>query len=301
MWGGRSRGEFCDNLNHLGGLRGWQWLFLLEGIPAVVLGVVAMFYLTDRPEKVHWLNEEERHWLSEQSTAKRRTGKSARPDPVASPARPPRRILTLVYFAVAGASNSIGFYLPKFLQLGFPTLGEFRIGLLVMIPSLCAVPCMILNGMHSDATGERRWHVAIPSLIGAAGWCLAAVLKAPVPYLFAFALTQIGVMSVLPTFWSLPTSFLSGPSAAGGIALINSVGNLGGFFGPNVIGQLQVANGQLLPRHVGGRRDSRNRRDAGSVRSRRPRPGSGPTGTGAAHRRLSSQASRHQNENESTG
>jgi nitrate/nitrite transporter NarK len=106
---------------------------------------------------------------------------------------------------------------------------------------------MILNGMHSDATGERRWHVALPALIGGAGWALAAVLKAPVPYLFAFALAQIGVMSVLPTFWSLPTSFLSGASAAGGIALINSVGNLGGFFGPNVIGQLQARTGSFSP------------------------------------------------------
>jgi len=133
--------------------------------------------------------------------------------------------------------------LPKFMQLGFPELAEFRIGLLVMIPSLCAVPCMVLNGMHSDWTGERRWHVAIPALIGAAGWGLAAVVRTPALYVFAFALAQIGIMSVLPTFWSLPTAFLSGTAAAGGIALINSIGNLGGFFGPNLIGQLQAGTG----------------------------------------------------------
>ena len=116
-----------------------------------------------------------------------------------------------------------------------------------MIPSLCAVPCMVLNSMHSDRTGERRWHVAIAALIGATGWALAAVLKAPVLYLFAFALAQIGIMCVLPTFWSLPTGFLSGASAAGGIALINSLGNLGGFAGPQVIGQLQASTGSFSP------------------------------------------------------
>jgi nitrate/nitrite transporter NarK len=104
---------------------------------------------------------------------------------------------------------------------------------------------MVLNGINSDRTGERRWHVAIPALIGGIGWALAAVLKAPVPYLCAFALAQIGVMCVLPTFWSLPTAFLSGASAAGGIALINSIGNLGGFFGPNVIGGLQKRTGSF--------------------------------------------------------
>ena len=262
-------GGILQYLDQVGGLRGWQWLFLLEGIPAVVLGVISMYYLTDRPEKAHWLDEEERNWLTAQVSSEE-TYRQERHGLTLWQAALDRRvwILTLLYFAVAGASNSLGFYLPKFVQIGFPKLAEFRIGLLVMIPSLCAVPCMILNGMHSDWTGERRWHVAIPALIGAAGWALAAVLKAPALYLFAFALAQIGIMSVLPTFWSLPTAFLSGAAAAGGIALINSVGNLGGFFGPNVIGQLQVQHGEFFTRHAGGRRDSGDRRCAGSLRSR---------------------------------
>lgn len=246
--GGPLSGGILQYLDHVGRLRGWQWLFLLEGIPAVVLGVAAMYYLTDRPEKAHWLSEEERTWLSAQ-VGHEETYRQERHGLTLRQAAIDRRvwILTLVYFAVAGASNSLGFYLPKFMQLGFPELAEFRIGLLVMIPSLCAVPCMILNSMHSDATGERRWHVAIPALIGALGWALAAVVKAPPLYVFAFALAQIGIMSVLPTFWSLPTSFLSGPSAAAGIAMINSIANLGGFFGPNVIGQLQVSTGSFSP------------------------------------------------------
>jgi MFS transporter, ACS family, tartrate transporter len=246
--GGPLSGAILQYLDHKGGLRGWQWLFIIEGVPAVVLGVIAMFYLTDRPERAHWLNEEERSWLSGQTRGEE-AYRQERHGLTLWQAAIDRRvwILTAVYFAVAGASNSFGFYLPKFLQIGFPSVGEFGIGLLVMVPSLCAVPCMLLNSMHSDKTGERRWHVAIAALIGAFGWALAALLKAPVPYLFAFALAQIGIMSVLPTFWSLPTSFLSGPSAAAGIALINSIANLGGFFGPNVIGQLQASTGSFSP------------------------------------------------------
>ncbi len=207
-----------------------------------------MCYLTDRPEKAHWLDEEERNWLTAQVSGEE-TSRQQRHGLTLWQAAFDRRvwILTLLYFTVAGASNSLGFYLPKFVQIGFPNLAEFRIGLLVVIPSLCAVPCMVLNGMHSDWTGERRWHVAIPALIGAAGWGLAAWLKFPALYLFAFALAQMGIMSVLPTFWSLPTAFLSGAAAAGGIALINSVGNLGGFFGPNLIGQLQASTGSFSP------------------------------------------------------
>jgi MFS transporter, ACS family, tartrate transporter len=241
-------GGILQYLDHIGGLRGWQWLFLLEGIPAVVLGVIAMNYLTDRPERAHWLNEEERSWLSAQVSSEE-TFRQERHGLTLLQAAMDRRvwILTLLYFTVAGASNSLGFYLPKFIQIGFPNLAEFRIGLLVVIPSLCAVPCMVLNSMHSDRTGERRWHVAIPALVGATGWALAAWLKAPALYLFAFALAQMGIMSVLPTFWSLPTGFLSGAAAAGGIALINSIGNLGGFFGPNVIGQLQASTGSFSP------------------------------------------------------
>ena len=159
-------GGILQYLDHVGGLRGWQWLFVLEGFPAAILGVIAMYYLTDRPERAHWLSEDERDWLSAQVSGEE-AHRQEHHGMTLWKAALDRRVwlLTLVYFAVAGASNSIGFYLPKFIQLGFPKQAEFHIGLLVMIPSLCAVPCMILNGMHSDRTGERRWHVAIPALI----------------------------------------------------------------------------------------------------------------------------------------
>ena len=241
-------GGILQYLDRVGGLRGWQWLFVLEGIPAIVLGVISIFYLSDRPEKAHWLDEEERNWLTAQISGEE-TSRQQRHGLTLWQAAIDRRvwILTLLYFTVAGASNSLGFYLPKFVQIGFPNLAEFRIGLLVVIPNLCAVP---VHGSQRHALGlDRRTPVARrdPGLGRRRGWALAAWLKAPSLYLFAFALAQMGIMSVLPTFWSLPTAFLSGTAAAGGIALINSVGNLGGFFGPNLIGQLQASTGSFSP------------------------------------------------------
>src|SRR5439155_26568733 len=161
-------------------------------------------------------------------------------------------LLILLYFTVAVASNAFGFYLPKLIQeTSFPDLKrlpipqliwvpdrkEFQIGLLAAIPNLCAMIAMVANGLHSDRTGERRWHVAVPAILSAIGWTLCAFVDSPVLFIFSLALVQMGIMSMLPTFWTLPTAFLSGTAAAGGIALINSVGNLGGFVGPNILGQ----------------------------------------------------------------
>jgi ACS family tartrate transporter-like MFS transporter len=134
----------------------------------------------------------------------------------------------------------------------FPQLDAFQLGLLCTVPNLCAIVCMVVNGAHSDRSGERRWHVAGPSFLSAAGWGLAALtftpwLDSPLLTLAALALVQSGIMSMLPTFWSLPTAFLRGIAAAGGIALINSVGNLGGFAGPNLVGQLKEHTGSFVP------------------------------------------------------
>jgi nitrate/nitrite transporter NarK len=156
-------------------------------------------------------------------------------------------LLIVLYFTVAAGSNSFGFYAPKLLQTRFPGVGEFQLGLLAAVPNVCAVVCMVLNGAHSDRTGERRWHVAVPALVAAAGFALSAVVDSPLLFLLALVLVQVGIMSMLPVYWSLPTAFLSGVAAAGGIALINSVGNLGGFAGPNIVGQLQAATGSFTP------------------------------------------------------
>jgi nitrate/nitrite transporter NarK len=146
-------------------------------------------------------------------------------------------LLILLDFTVAVGSNAFGFYLPKLIESRFHGLDKFQIGLVAAVPYLCAVIAMVLNGVHSDRTGERRWHMAVPAVVAACGLTLYALSGSPAWGLVGLALAQSGVMCVLPVFWTVPPSFLSGVAAAGGIALINSVGNIGGFVGPNLIGQ----------------------------------------------------------------
>jgi MFS transporter, ACS family, tartrate transporter len=239
-------GTITEYLDHFGGLRGWQWLFLLEGTPAVILGFVALYFLIDRPEQARWLEPKERDWLA--SHIKREEmHREQRHGLTFLQAMVDLRVWLLIalYFTVAAGSNSFGFYLPKLLQTRFPAWSESQIGLLAAIPNACAVVGMIVNGIHSDRTGERRWHVALSAFVAALGWSLTAWVESPFLSLLAFSLVQLGIMSMLATFWSLPTAFLSGIAAAGGIALINSVGNLGGFAGPYLMGSLQEASGSF--------------------------------------------------------
>jgi ACS family tartrate transporter-like MFS transporter len=239
-------GAIMQYLDSVGGLRGWQWLFLLEGAPAVALGFVVLRYLTDRPEQADWLTPEERGclaaWLGrEEKDRATRHGMSL----LRAAVDPRVVLLILLYFTVAAGSNAFGFYLPKLLEGRFPAASKSQLGLLAAVPNVCAVVCMFLNSAHSDRTGERRWHVALPALLSAAGWALAAQVGSPALFLLSLTLAQVGIMSMLPTFWAMPTAFLSGVAAAGGIALINSVGNLGGFAGPNIIGRLKERTGDF--------------------------------------------------------
>jgi ACS family tartrate transporter-like MFS transporter len=246
-------GIIMQRMDSLAGLSGWQWVFLLEGLPAVVLGVVTLFYLTDRPELARWLTAEERGWLAAEIDHEQTEGRQPRTAHLSSALTDGRVwLLILLYFTVAAGSNAFGSYLPKLVEDRYPGLDKEQIGWLCALPNLCAIVCMILNGMHSDRTGERRLHVAVPALASAAGWVLAALtftpwLDSPVLTLLALALVQSGIMSMLPTFWTLPPAFLGGVAAAAGIALINSVGNLGGFVGPIVIGQFQTHTGSFVP------------------------------------------------------
>jgi ACS family tartrate transporter-like MFS transporter len=244
--GGPLSGAMLRYLDQVWDLRGWQWLFLLEGLPAVILGFITLRFLTDRPAQAKWLSTEERAWLSEQMAHEETTLASRHGLTSLRALGDPRVwLLILLYFTVAAGSNSFGFYLPTFLQTRFPSFNEFQLGLLAAVPNVCAVAVMIVNGMHSDRTGERRLHVAVPAFLSAAGWTLFARTESPALGLIALALMQMGIMSMLPTFWTLPTALLSGTAAAGGIALINSVGNLGGFAGPNIVGQIKSITGEF--------------------------------------------------------
>jgi ACS family tartrate transporter-like MFS transporter len=163
--------------------------------------------------------------------------------------------LIAVYFTVAMGDNSYGFYIPTFLKSQFPDWSPIQIGLLAAAPSVIAMTGMILVGRHSDYTGERRWHVAGSAFTAALGWliiALAASGELEIPeidsrwfFVFGVAVTLTGMKSMLPTFWTLPPSFLTGAAAAGGIALINSVANLGGMFGPRIIGYAKSGTGSF--------------------------------------------------------
>jgi ACS family tartrate transporter-like MFS transporter len=237
-------GALLQYTNGQAGLAGWQWLFLVEGVPSVLLGFCTWFYLTDRPEQARWLTPPERDWLAARlgREARRREARHGLTR-LAALANPRVCLLTVLYITVAVGANAYGFYAPEIIKGRFPGRGEFQIGLLASLPSLAAVLGMVVIGSHSDRTGERRAHVAGSALLAAAGWTTSALADDPWLVLAGLALAQVGMMSMLPTFWALPTAFLSGTAAAGGIALINSVGNLGGFVGPNLLGRLRAYTG----------------------------------------------------------
>ena len=226
------------------GLAGWQWMFLLEAIPALVLGVVTLFYLTDRPEKAKWLDDDERQWLvntmnSEQAAKGPATGHSI----WRGLADPRVLALSLVYFGTSAGLYTLGIWAPQIIkEFG---LSSLQVGFLNAIPAIFAVVAMVLWARHSDKTGERTWHVVGACLLAAAGLAFASAATTVIAVLIALTLVNIGISSSKPPLWSMPTIFLSGPAAAAGIATINSIGNLGGFVGPSVIGWIKDFTGSF--------------------------------------------------------
>ena len=227
--------EALLRLDGLYGFEGWQWLFLVEGLPAVVLGVLALVVLTDRPEQAGWLAPEERAWLSARM-AREREERVRHAASFGSLLDPKLLLLCFFYFLNTTVTYGIFLWLPRMLE---ESLGrrDFR---LVMIPFAFALVGMVLIGRHSDKTGERKGHVAACALVAAIGLVLAASFQAsPALLVLSFTICQIGQRAVQPTFWTIPPLFLGGSAAAAGIALINSIGNLGGQLGPWLIGSLR--------------------------------------------------------------
>lgn len=236
--GGPISGELL-RLHGYGGLAGWQWLFLLEGLPAVVLGVVVYYFLTDRPEFATWLSEEERAWLVAHTRADEAERAAAHGTSLAAALKTPAVwFFCLLYFTLVIGFYGIGSWLPKIIKSS-GDLTDTQVGWLSAIPNLASVFAMVAVGTSSDRTQERRWHVALSALVGAAGLGLATFcLDSTGLVLAALAVALAGLRSTLGPFWALPTSVLAGSAAAGGIAFINSVGNLGGSVGPTVYGEL---------------------------------------------------------------
>jgi ACS family tartrate transporter-like MFS transporter len=226
------------------GLRGWQVMFLLEGIPAIILGFVVLRYLDNSPRQAEWLEPQEREWLKDALDRENRI-KSNHDEYTTRQAMTNGKVwlLCAVYFGVVTSVYGVSFWLPLIIE-HLSGLGEFAVGLLTAIPYVAGAIGMVLFARHSDATGERRWHVAIAAFVGTIGLVLTGLVQvSPVLEMVMLTIAALGIYSTLATFWSLPTAFLSGTAAAAGIALINSVGNLGGFVGPYAVGYLSDATG----------------------------------------------------------
>ncbi len=226
------------------GLRGWQWLFLVEGLPAVVVGIVTLFYLTDRPDKAHWLTPDQRTWLTATMARERAERVTRGHGSVLESLRSGKLwLLCAIYFMNTTVTYGVFLWLPRILR-DASNEGGVSVGWLTALPFVVALAGMILVGRHSDRTGERKWHVAICALVAASGLLLAVAFQDNVWMLVvSFTLCQLGQRSLLSVFWAIPPIFLGGTAAAAGIALINSLGNLGGAVGPTVVGSLRGSSG----------------------------------------------------------
>ena len=241
-FGGPVSGWIMTHMKGAGGLAGWQWLFLLEGIPSALVGGAALFYLDNGPRQAKWLAPEEREFLvrrlAEEEALKR--GRGAGHHTLADAFRSWQVwVLCGVYFGIIMGNYYVSFWMPQIIKDNFSS-DPWRIGLISMVPWGFGAVVMIAWGQHSDATGERRWHLAVALIAACAFLILGGVSGLPPALRLALlSLITAGIMAAISTFWAVPTTLLSGTAAAAGIAWINSVGNLGGFVSPYVIGWIR--------------------------------------------------------------
>jgi ACS family tartrate transporter-like MFS transporter len=229
------------------GLRGWQWLFLLEGIPSVLVGVAVLWLLPDRPRDARWLPPAERAWLEERLEAERGDGASShRASLRRALADPLVWWLGLSYFLLVVALYGFALWLPQLVKAS-GDFSNFEVGVITAIPYAVAAIGMVLVGRNSDRTGERHLHLVLPAIAGALGFLAVTRTGSTGLLIGALSLTAFGVLGWLGPFWALPTAFLREQGAAGGIALINSMGAVGGFVGPYLIGNIKERTGDFAP------------------------------------------------------
>jgi len=229
------------------GVSGWRWIFILEGIPAVILGIITIFFLTDRPDEARWLAEDERDWIVRELVAENLAKKRLRNYTILQAIRD-RQVILLIFayfFALVGAQAST-YWLPTFIKR-LSGLPSSEVALLVALPGITGILAMLLNGWHSDKTGERRWHTAIPLFCAA----LAHLLLVSATHNFSWAMLLFvlggGLMfAYYPVFWSMPTMALTESAAAACFGLINAIGHTGGFVGPFIVGYLNQHTGAML-------------------------------------------------------
>lgn len=232
-------GWILDTFANAGGLKGWQWLFLIEAAPSVLLGIAALWVLPDRPRDARWLDADEQTALDAQIAAEFAQRERIRKFSLAEALTHPRVLaLSLIYFGIVTGMYGLSFWLPQIVK-GFG-LSLTATGMVSALPYLAASVAMVLWGRRSDAHGERVWHIALPAFLGGAALIAGTFTSGLVPEMVLMTVAAIGIFTALPVFWTLPTALLTGAAAAGGIALINAIGNIGGFIGPYLVGWLQA-------------------------------------------------------------
>jgi ACS family tartrate transporter-like MFS transporter len=225
------------------GLSGWQWMFLMEGVPAIFLGAAVFWALADSPREAAWLKGEERDWLLDRLAREQQAESVLQKGNFWEVLIAPRIWgLSLVYFGVSTTMYGVTLWLPSVIQ-SLSGLGNFATGLVAVLPFLVTAIAMVLVGMHSDRTGERRWHTAIPAFVGAGGLVAAGYGTSTVVVVACIGLGLVCAESMVGPFWAMATSRMAGLSAAAGIAVINSLANLGGYYGPDIIGFFRKLNG----------------------------------------------------------
>jgi MFS family permease len=235
------------NINWLG-WPGWRWVFILEGIPSIILGVVTLFILTDRPQQAKWLPDDEKEWivneLARERAAKLASGNSSVYHGLVTAFKTPQTyLLAFIYLFVVTGYYGLTFFLPSITALMKGTSVTTQT-IVTLLPYLCGFVTMLLNGAHSDRTGERKLHTIWSIWLGAAGMALSILSGDNVALTVTFlCLVGIGVHAYLPVFWTWPSALMTTSAAATAIGLINSVGNLGGYVGPKIVGQLSTSTG----------------------------------------------------------
>ncbi len=229
------------------GLAGWRWLFIIEGAPAIIFGVVTIFYLTDWPHQARWLPDDERDWLTGELEREKQAKQATRSYSIMQAFRHREVVLlTLAYFFMVTAVYGFNFWLPTILKKVSGS-SNLVVTLISALPYCVALVAILLVGWSSDRTNERRWHTALSMIVASIGLLLSVVTQDQTALaVLMFCVAGAGMYSYLPGFWALPTSFLTGTAAAASIGLINSVGNLGGFAGPFVVGYLSQATNSFL-------------------------------------------------------
>ncbi|HEY4605853.1 MAG TPA: MFS transporter [Blastococcus sp.] len=222
------------------GLAGWQWVYIAEGIPAILMGILVLFIVTDRPRDAKWLAPEARRWLQDTMDAEDAAKTASGSHSFAEGLKDRRSLIfAALYFGMVMGIYGLSLWLPSIVK-AMGDLSTTQVGFIVPIPYLCAAAFVYFWTRHSDRTGERVWHVTFSLLLGAAGLLASGFLleSSPVSAMVALCLCAMGIFSATPVFWELPSAVLGGAAAAAAIALINSLGNLGGFAAPYAVGAL---------------------------------------------------------------